>query len=94
MARRKPFEAAWGFVPRGCRASDDAGDRAVIGEVIERRSHRPRGFADDDRRMCGPAHERVAREGADDESDGIDGVNRRTENVVEIGPQPLERTAQ
>lgn len=94
MAGRKAFEDAWRFVPRDCRARDDARHRSVFGVMIERRGHRPRGLADDNRRMRRPADERATGERARDQSHGIDGVNRRTENVVEIGPQPLERTAQ
>ena len=94
MAGRKAFKDTWRFVPRDCRAGDDAGYRSVLGVMIEGRRHRPRGLPDDYGRMGGPAGERVTRQRTRDEPHGIDGVNRRTENVVEIGPQPLERTAQ
>jgi hypothetical protein len=60
----------------------------------QRRCHGPRRFADDHRRAYSMAAEGAARERVRDQSYRIDGLQRRTQNVVKVGSKPLQRTTQ
>jgi hypothetical protein len=94
MPGREPFERAWWLVSGDVRAGNDAVDGAVILVMIERGGHWPRRFANNNGRVWGMTAESAARERTRDESNGIDGVHRRTKDFLEIGSKPQKGTAQ
>lgn len=81
-------------MPGNCGAGKNAADGLVRLVMRQRRCHGPRRFADDDSCAYPIVGECATRARARHEAYWIDGVNRRTENVVKIGSEPLKGTAQ
>jgi hypothetical protein len=92
MAGFERLEAGGGQMTSNCCPRDDAvSGKAGTGNGS---GHRPCGLACGDDQSRRRAFENAARERIADETRRVRSVNRRTENVVEIGPKSLKRTAQ